>query len=148
MRIDDDVSALGRSVGVDRSSSEKPAMGRKYGWALMCGAILLAPVAASPAGAQPAFASTLRLAPNVQPANDLVPPKTKYVVANEAQIYRTPVYNPDQATGEVVRRGERPEVLGEANGGNSLLIGRNGQGVGYVSRGLMCPADLCPDIRS
>ncbi len=87
------------------------------------------------------------LAPGIEPAPDMVPSSTRYVVANTTPLYRAPAYDPAQVTGETLKRGEHPQILGEANMGVYLLVGRDGKGVGYVPRSLLCPADLCPDIK-
>ena len=92
-------------------------------------------------------AATPPLAPGVTPAADLSAPATRYVVANSTPIYRTPAYDPSQETGATLKRGEHPQILGEANMGGYLLVGRGGKGIGYVSRALMCPEKLCPDIK-
>ena len=62
-------------------------------------------------------------------------------------LYRAPAYDPAQQTGEDLKRGERPQVLAEANQGLYLLIGRNGRGVGYAPRALLCPASVRRDIK-
>ena len=87
-----------------------------------------------------------RLAPGVEAAKDLVAPKTRYVVTNGTPIYRTPAYAPGQETGQELKRGDHPQILGETNMGGDLLVGRNGVGVGYVPRGLLCPVNLCPNV--
>jgi hypothetical protein len=101
----------------------------------------VASLAAAAAQAQP-------LAPNVQKAAQIDPPKTRYVVVEDTLLYRVPTYDPDKTTGETLKRGQRPEVLGEASDGLWILIGKGGTGIGYASRSLLCPVDLCPDIKS
>ena len=63
-------------------------------------------------------------------------------------LFRTPAYDPAQETGAVLKRGERPQILAEANQDLWLLVGRNGRGIGYAPRSLLCPTDLCPHIKS
>ena len=108
---------------------------------------LLSGAAAGPARGQAAFTDP-PLAAGVQPAKDLTAPTAAYVVANGTPLYRVPAYDPAQQTGESLKRGERPQVLAEANQGLYLLIGRNGRGVGYAPRALLCPAKVCPDTKS
>jgi hypothetical protein len=130
-----------------RTACDVPAI--PFGRTLAAAAMALA-VAVSTAAAQtapPPFAQSLTLAPGVQRAADYAPPKTQYVVVNGATLYRTPWYEPGQETGETLQRGQRPEVLAEAADGLWLLIGKDGKGIGYASRGLVCPAALCPDVK-
>ena len=87
------------------------------------------------------------LAPGVEPAADLTLSSTQYVVANDTPVYRAARYDPTQMTGQSLTRGERPRILGEANMGLYLLVGRDGKGIGYVPRSLLCPVDLCPDLK-
>lgn len=87
------------------------------------------------------------LAPGVEAAKDLAPATTAYVVTNATPVYRTPQYDPEKATGETIPRGQRLQVLGEANMGAFLLVGRDGKGVGYVPRSLVCPVNLCPNVQ-
>ena len=102
---------------------------------------------AAPAHGQGAGYAGPPLADGVQPAQDWARPKTAYVVASDTPLYRVAGYDPAQQTGETLKRGQRPQVLAEANQGLYLLIGRNGQGVGYAPRGLLCPAAVCREIK-
>ena len=95
-----------------------------------------------------AAASPPPLAPGVQSAPDFTPTRTAYVVTNATPLYRSPAYGTDNTTGESLQRGARPQILGEANAGLYLLVGRAGQGVGYAPRSLLCPVDLCADVRA
>ena len=83
------------------------------------------------------------LAVGVEAAADWQPTAETYVVANETPVFKTPSYSADQETGVVLKRGENPQVLGQANSGLWLLIGRAGKGIGYAPRSLLCPANLC-----
>jgi len=87
------------------------------------------------------------LAPGVQAAPDFTPTRTPYVVTNPTPLYRNPAYGTDNTTGETLGRGTRPEILGEANAGLYLLVGREGRGVGYAPRSLLCPVALCPTVK-
>ncbi len=110
-------------------------------------AVALTAGAVPPAHGQAAFAAP-PLAPGVQPAADWTAPKAAYVVTNGTALYRVPAYDPGQTTAETLKRGERPQVLAEANQGLYLLIGRDGRGVGYAPRSLLCPVSVCRDLRS
>ncbi len=87
------------------------------------------------------------LAPGVERVPDLKPVSTPYVVTNGTPVFRTPNYAPNEETGQELKRGERPHILGEANMGLYLLVGRDCRGVGYVPRSILCPAAVCSDIR-
>ena len=87
------------------------------------------------------------LAPGIQSAQDFTPTRTAYVVTNATPLYRSPAYGADNTTGEALRRGARPQILGDANAGLYLLVGRDGRGVGYAPRDLLCPAELCPTVK-
>ncbi len=110
-------------------------------------ALVSALAAASLAPAIAAAQAAPALAPGVERAPDLKPVTTQYVVTNGTPIYRTPSYAPDQETGQALKRGEHPQILGEANMGGYLLVGRGGRGVGYVPRSLLCPTALCGDVK-
>ena len=86
------------------------------------------------------------LAPGVQPAKDFSPTRTAYVVTNATPLFRSPAYGAENTTGDSLQRGARPQILGEANAGLYLLVGRSGQGIGYAPRSLLCPIDLCPGV--
>ncbi len=92
-------------------------------------------------------ASPPPLQPGVQAAEDFTPAHTSYVVANATPLYRTPAYGTDNTTGETLQRGARPEILGEANAGLYVLVGRGGRGVGYAPLSLLCPVNLCPTVK-
>jgi hypothetical protein len=87
------------------------------------------------------------LAPGIQPAQDFSPTHSAYVVTNATPLYHSPAYGSDNTTGESLQRGARPQILGEANAGLYLLVGRAGQGIGYAPRSLLCPVELCPEVR-
>ncbi|MGZ3275586.1 MAG: hypothetical protein ACXU82_01195 [Caulobacteraceae bacterium] len=102
-------------------------------------------VLAAPDGA--GAAPSPPLAPGVEPAQDFAPARAPYVVTNPTPLYRSPAYGKDNTTGETLQRGSRPEILGEANAGLYLLVGRGGRGVGYAPRSLLCPVALCPAVK-
>ncbi len=108
--------------------------------ALAAVAVLAAAPAALAQGAPP-------LAPGVQPARDITPTTTRYVVTNGTAVYRAPGYFPDQTTGLELKRGEHPQILGAADMDLYLLVGRDGKGVGYVPRSLLCPQTVCRDVK-
>jgi hypothetical protein len=103
-------------------------------------------VAATPALVS--AATSPPLAPGIQAAPDFSPTRATYVVTNGTPLYRSPAYGAENTTGQSLQRGARPQILGEANAGLYLLVGRAGQGVGYAPRSLLCPVDLCPEVRS
>lgn len=115
--------------------------------AVVLAAALTSAAAIPPARGQAAAFTAPPLAAGVQPATDWTAPATAYVVANGTPLYRAPVYDPAQQTGESLQRGEQPQVLAEANQGLYLLIGRNGRGVGYAPKALLCPASVCRDLK-
>ncbi len=63
-------------------------------------------------------------------------------------LYRGPAYGLDNATGETLQRDALPQILGEANPGLYLPVGRGGQGVDYAPRSLLCPVEGCPEVRA
>jgi hypothetical protein len=101
--------------------------------------------------AAPALAQTAVhpvLATGVMPAPQYIPAQGDYVVTNATPLYRQPVFRSGTETGVALQRGEHPKVLAETDGGLWLLIGKDGKGIGYAPRSLMCPAKLCPGLRS
>lgn len=100
--------------------------------------------------AAPALAQAVKptLAPGIQAAPQYSAPQGAYVVTNGTPLFKQPAYLPGTETGAELMRGERPTVLAEAQGGLWLLIGKDGKGIGYAPRSLMCPAKLCPGVRS
>jgi hypothetical protein len=112
------------------------------------GLAVLAAAAALAAG--PALAQVVhpKLAPGVTAAPAYVAPKGGYVVTNGARLFKQPAWLPGTETGVELKRGEHPQVLAETDEGLWLLIGRGGQGIGYASRSLLCPAKTCTDVKS
>jgi len=99
--------------------------------------------AAAAATAAPVFdESAVKLAPGVQRATlgyEAVP--EPFVVANGSPLYAEPVYGA-KSTGEL-RAGQRVEGVAMTKGQGWLLVGKDGVGQGYVSRGLLCPERFC-----
>jgi hypothetical protein len=103
---------------------------------------MAAPALAQPQMVHPALASGVVAAPAY------VKPQGDYVVTNGTPLYKQPVWMPGTETGVELKRGDHPTVLGETDGGLWLLVGRGGQGVGYVSRSLTCMTKICGNVRS
>ena len=115
-----------------------------YRWTGAAAAIALGVVLpGAVAHAQAGFAAGLKLAPNIERAADLAPPKSQYVVTNGASLYKSPANLTSAETGIELKVGEKPQALAEALGGLWLLVGKGGTGIGYVSRGLVCPTTVC-----
>ena len=96
-----------------------------------------------------AFLAAPALATGVMAAPQYIPAQGDYVVTNATPLYQQPVYRSGTETGVTLTRGEHPKVLAETDGGLWLLIGgSNGKGIGYAPRSLMCPAKLCPGVKS
>jgi hypothetical protein len=106
--------------------------------------------AASALMASPALAQVVhpKLGPGVTAAPAYVAPKGDYVVTNGARLFKQPAWLPGTETGVELKRGEHPQVLGETDEGLWLLIGKDGQGIGYASRSLLCPAKTCTDVKT
>jgi len=100
--------------------------------------------------AAPALAQGVHptLAPGIQAAPQYIAPEGDYVVTNGTPLYKQPVYMSGTETGVELKRGEHPKVLAETDGGLWLLIGKDGKGVGYAPRSLLCPAKACPGVKS
>ena len=109
--------------------------------------VAAASLGAAAANAAPAFdEAALKLAPGVQRASvgyEAVP--EPFVVSNGSALYLEPV-NGAKSNGEV-RPGEKLEGLAMTKGQGWLLVGKDGVGQGYVSRGLICPERYCKPTR-
>ena len=102
-------------------------------------ALMLAP--AAPALAQGAAP---KLAPGVATSSDFTAPSESYVAAVDS-----PLFADRNVYGKVVgavKRGEKLNVLAEAQDHDWLLIGRKGVGVGYLPRSLATPAKYAPQL--
>jgi hypothetical protein len=111
---------------------------------IVVGVAIAAALVAAPALAQTSVHPVL--AAGIQAAPQYIPPQGDYVVANATPLFKQPVYLSGTETGVELKRGEHPKVLAETGGGRWLLIGKDGKGVGYAPRSLMCPAKLCPGV--
>lgn len=88
------------------------------------------------------------LAPGIAKQPAYIKPQGQYVVTNGTPLYKQPYWTPGSETGVELKRGDRPDVIAETDEGLWLLIGKNGQGIGYAPRSLMCPVKLCPSVKS
>lgn len=121
-----------------------------FGHAAVAAALTLA---ASGAQAQTAVndwgpataAITPRLASGLEKADGYRAPSQKYVAAVDQPVYaEMNVYG--KPTGQTVKRGQPLDVIAYARNGNWLLLGRNGEGVGYVPRSLATPEKYAKDL--
>jgi hypothetical protein len=126
------------------------SMAKIFGHAVVAGTLMLA---ASSAHAQtaindwgPATAPiTPRIASGVQKADVYRAPSQKYVAAVDQPVYaEMNVYG--KSTGESFKRGQRLDVIAYASRGNWLLIGRDGEGFGYVPRSMATPEKFAHQI--
>ncbi len=95
------------------------------------------------AHAQSAFGAGIKLAPNIARAEDLSAPKGGYVITNETPLYKAPTSMVSDELGVSLKVGEKPQIIAEAQAGVWLLVGKDGTGIGYISRGLACPTSIC-----
>jgi uncharacterized protein YgiM (DUF1202 family) len=103
----------------------------------------LAAVALFNAGAVAAdvSADSLKLAPGVMKAPEgYETPTTKYIVANSTNVYSGHSFYDTKVTGEL-KRGEPVDVLAKVKGWEWVLVGKDGNGIGYVSISMLSPAD-------
>jgi hypothetical protein len=104
--------------------------------------ILAAIVAVSAAGsAIAADAVNPRLAADVTKAAGFEALTTQYVVANPTSIFTNHYMYGSKVTGQL-QRGERVDALAKVRGYEWVLVGRNGEGIGYVPISMLAPADL------
>jgi hypothetical protein len=66
---------------------------------------------------------------------------TQYIVANPTNIYNNHFIYGSTVVGELAR-GTRVEALAKVQGYEWVLVGRNGQGIGYVPISMLSPAHL------
>jgi len=103
--------------------------------------ITVAALTAVSAKAADLSADSLKLAPGVTKAMEgFETPATTYIVANPTSIFSDHSYFGTKVTGEL-KRGEQVEALAKVKGYDWLLVGRNGQGLGYVPISMLSPAD-------
>jgi hypothetical protein len=76
---------------------------------------------------------------NVRLANDVVPApdgyeavSAKYIAAKPTDIYISPFIWAGKVIGAHLNAGQPVDVLAKPKGYNWLLIGKNGEGIGYV----------------
>ena len=95
------------------------------------------------AAAAPAFdESALKFAPDVKRAAEgFEPVPEPFVSVGGGALSAEPFYG-SAPVGEL-RPGQRIEALAMTKGQGWLLVGRKGVGVGYVSRGVVCPERFC-----
>lgn len=119
------------------------SMAKLFGSAACAGALLLAATSVAAQSAVndwgPATASiTPRLASGVEKADAYHAPSQKYLAAFDQPVYaEMNVYG--RATDQTVKRGQRLDVIAYASRGNWLLVGRNGEGFGYIPRSMATP---------
>jgi hypothetical protein len=116
-------------------------------------ALLLAAALAGAAQAQPAVndwgpptaPTTPRLAAGVQTAPAYYTPAEPYVAAVDTPVYLDMnVYG--RPSGQELKRGQKVDVLAYTQQGHWLLVGRNGEGVGYVPRARVTPERYARDL--
>jgi hypothetical protein len=93
--------------------------------------------------AGPALAAEMmvKLATNVTAAPEgYEPVATQYIVANPVRIRSTHFMYGGNVLGEL-KRGERVEALAKVKGYEWIVVGRNGEGIGYVPISMLAPAD-------
>ncbi len=88
-------------------------------------------------------ADSLKLAPEVikAPEGFETPPVQTYVVANPTSIFGNHFYYDSKVTGEL-KLGEKVQPLAKVKGYDWVLVGRNGQGIGYVPISMLAPEGL------
>lgn len=116
---------------------------------MTCKPRLVVLAAAAALLASPALAQGVhpKLASGVTAAPSYAPSPGDYVVTNATPLYKQPAWLPGSETGVELKRGEHPQILAATDMGLWLLIGRNGQGIGYAPISLMCPAKTCTNVK-
>jgi hypothetical protein len=100
--------------------------------------------AAAPAAPPPPPPPTIPAPPmgnNVTKATAYEAPPAQYIVANPTNIYNNHFVYGSTVVGELMR-GQRVEALAKVQGYEWILVGRNGQGIGYVPISMLSPANL------
>ena len=122
----------------DRDTLKLPC----YRWMGSVAFILVLSVAALFAEAgQAADVTGIRLADDVVPAPDGYEAVTaKYIVAKPTDIYISPFIWGGKVLGIHVNAGQPVEVLARPKGYDWLLVGKNGEGIGYVPISVLSPA--------
>ena len=85
-------------------------------------------------------ADSLKLAPGVikAPEGFETPAVQTYVVANPTSIFGNHFYYDSKVTGEL-KLGEKIQPLAKVKGYDWVLVGKNGQGIGYVPISMLAP---------
>jgi hypothetical protein len=85
-------------------------------------------------------ADSLKLAPGVikAPEGFETSPVQTYVVANPTSIFGNHFYYDSKVTGEL-KLGEKVQPLAKVKGYDWVLVGKNGQGIGYVPISMLAP---------
>ena len=85
-------------------------------------------------------ADSLKFAPGVIKASEGFEsaPVQTYIVANPTSIFGNHFYYDSKVTGEL-KLGDKVQPLAKVKGYDWVLVGRNGQGVGYVPISMLAP---------
>jgi len=85
-------------------------------------------------------ADSLKLAPGVIKASEGYEsaPVQTYIVANPTSIFGNHFYYDSKVTGEL-KLGEKVQPLAKVKGYDWVLVGKNGQGIGYVPISMLAP---------
>ena len=65
-------------------------------------------------------------------------PPAMYIVANPTNVFSNHFYYGSKVTGEL-KLGEKVQPLAKVKGYDWVLVGRNGQGIGYVPISMLAP---------
>ena len=85
-------------------------------------------------------ADSLKLAPGVIKASEGYEsaPVQTYIVANPTSIFGNHFYYDSKVTGEL-KLGEKVQPMAKVKGYDWVLVGKNGQGIGYVPISMLAP---------
>lgn len=95
------------------------------------------------AQAAPSAAPAPRLAPDVKPQAGYERVTERFVLANPTQIY-SDILVTSPATGELTSLGKPVTPIAKVKDWDWYLVGRDGVGIGYISRGVLAPAARSP----
>ncbi len=104
---------------------------------LMAG--LVVSLLAAPAALGQGQAVNPKLAPGVKPQAGYEAPTQKLVVANPTPIF-SDIMPTSSKTGDLDKIGEPVNVLAKVKNWEWVLVGKDGQGIGYVPDDLLRPA--------
>lgn len=83
----------------------------------------------------------VKMANGVKPAPEgYVPVTTQYIVANPVRIRSTHFMYGGKVLGEL-KRGDKVDALAKVKGYQWLVVGKNGEGIGYVPISMLSPAN-------